>query len=96
MVQLMETSILILSVYYMLAMVVHPWYICFLLLFSVFAQSTYIIAWTGIIIVTYITYSVKPYSENLYFVAGEYLIVGLVFYLNYKGRLQAYQLLREN
>jgi alpha-1,6-mannosyltransferase len=76
----------ILFVYYLFALIVHPWYVCFLLVISVFTNTTYIIVWSAFVFITYTTYASAVYYENLFFIFIEYAIVITFFYLNQKNR----------
>lgn len=64
-----------LSTYYFLATTVHPWYICTLVLFSVFSPYRFAIVWSGVVIFSYATYQSASYQENLYLVSLEYTLV---------------------
>lgn len=74
----------ILWVYYLFALIVHPWYICFPLWFSVFSRKAYFPVWTFLIFPTYITYRQVPYQESLIWVAIEYSVVFLIFLFQHK------------
>lgn len=65
----------ILFIYYIFALIIHPWYISFLLLINVFVNKKFIIVWSLMIFTTYFTYSIKPYQESLLMVALEYVVV---------------------
>ncbi len=64
-----------LSIYYFLATTVHPWYICTLVMLSVFSPYRYAILWSGLVILSYATYQDESYTENLYLVGLEYFCV---------------------
>ncbi|MDX2301177.1 MAG: hypothetical protein NW226_00195 [Microscillaceae bacterium] len=66
----------VLSIYYFLSTTVHPWYLCNLVLLSVFSPYRYAIVWSGMAVLSYAAYQYEVYAENLYFVALEY---GLVY-----------------
>lgn len=80
----------ILFIYYLLALIVHPWYVSTLVLLCVFTAFRYPIVWSFLIGFTYVTYATVPYKENLWIVAMEYVLLILVmvyeFYYN-KNRL---------
>ncbi|MBL4655415.1 MAG: hypothetical protein JKY33_06300 [Bacteroidia bacterium] len=71
-----------LTVYFLLATTVHPWYICTLVVLSVFTNYKYPILWSFLILLSYNTYSIEPYSENLVLVSIEYLV--LIGYMGYE------------
>ncbi|MEJ2738642.1 MAG: mannosyltransferase [Dehalococcoidia bacterium] len=64
------------TVYFLLATTVHPWYITSLVLLSVFTRFRYPVAWSVLIILSYATYLTVPYSENLWLVGVEYIVLG--------------------
>lgn len=71
----------ILTIYFIFALVVHPWYISTLLILSIFTQYRFPVMWTLLIGCTYITYHYTPYQENLLVVSIEYFVVfGLMAY----------------
>ena len=80
----LKTMLTVLFVYYLLALIIHPWYVSFLLLINVFAERKYVLVWSLMIFATYFTYASKPYQENLWMVTLEYLTVFSV--LLFEGR----------
>ncbi len=76
------------SVYFLMATVVHPWYLTGLLALAIFIPQNFllspVIAWTFFIILSYFTYRTPAYHENLYLTALEYisiLFIGLLSYI---------------
>ncbi len=72
---LFQSMLLCLTAYLLLATTVHPWYIVPLVLISIFTSYRYPIVWSVLIILSYAAYRTMPYSENLWLVALEYVIV---------------------
>lgn len=73
--------LLTLSIYWLLATTVHPWYITTLLAVSLFASLRYPFVWSGLVILSYGAYRTYPYNENLPLVGLEYgLLIGFVVY----------------
>ncbi|RIV27319.1 DUF2029 domain-containing protein [Fibrisoma montanum] len=68
----------IMSIYFALATTVHPWYATTLVAASVFTRFRYPLVWSALIPLSYATYQVTPYQENLWLTAVEYGIVVLV------------------
>ncbi len=64
-----------LSLYQLLSTTVHPWYIVPLVALASLTNFRYAILWSGLISFTYINYSYQPYSENLWIVGIEYILV---------------------
>jgi alpha-1,6-mannosyltransferase len=77
---LFQAMLMCLTAYFLLATTVHPWYITSLALMSVFTSYRYPIVWSVVIILSYAAYRTVPYSENLWLVAVEYMVV-----LSYMG-----------
>jgi hypothetical protein len=69
-----------LTAYFLLATTVHPWYITSLVLISVFTRYRYPIVWSVVIVLSYAAYRTVPYSENLWLIAIEYVVI-----LSYMG-----------
>lgn len=83
-----EGCLFILSLYLALATTVHPWYASTLILLTVFSKFRYPIVWSFSIILSYATYQTKTYTENLFLVTIEYVLVyGFFIYeLRYKQK----------
>ena len=71
-----------LTAYYLLATTVHPWYITSLVLISLFTGYRYPVVWSISIMLSYAAYRTVPYSENLWLVSLEYVI--LFSYMGYE------------
>lgn len=70
------TGLLIgISFYFLLSTTVHPWYIATPLLLSVFTKYRFPIVWSLIVMLSYSAYELEGFSENLWLVALEYIIV---------------------
>jgi hypothetical protein len=63
---------------------VHPWYLCFPILFPVFIENKTIPIWSFLIMGTYMNYSFIPYSEQLWYVCIEYVTVGTFLLIEIK------------
>jgi alpha-1,6-mannosyltransferase len=72
----------ILSIYFLFATTLHPWYISTLLAFSVFTSYRFTIAWSGLIFLTYAGYTADSFHEVLWLTAVEYVLV--LGYLGYE------------
>lgn len=75
---LMYAGVHIYFMYYLMALVVHPWYISILIVFAVFSRYKFPYIWACLAGLTYITYMEVPYEENLWLVALEYFVL-LIF-----------------
>lgn len=72
---LIKSMLLGVSVYLLLSTTVHPWYLAIPLLLSVFTNWRYMLIWSLVVILSYSAYSNADYSENLWLVALEYIMV---------------------
>lgn len=72
-----------LTIYFLFATTVHPWYITTLVFLSVFSEYKYAILWSSLITLTYFTYQTSDYEENLWLVTLEYLLVGTYLFNEY-------------
>ncbi|MBN8825427.1 MULTISPECIES: hypothetical protein [unclassified Spirosoma] len=69
--------LLTLSLYWLLATTVHPWYITSLLAVGLFTPFRYPFIWSGLAILSYGAYQTNPYNENIPLVFVEYgILVG--------------------
>jgi len=76
-----QSMLICLTVYYILATTVHPWYITSILLVSIFTRFRYPLVWSLFIVLSYAAYQSVPYSENLWLVSFEYIaLAGWVVY----------------
>jgi hypothetical protein len=65
----------------LVATTVHPWYLCFGVILAIFTSLKYAYLWSGMVFLSYVTYSDPNFKENLGVIALEYLIVfGFLFY----------------
>ncbi len=71
----LESSMWVLFIYLLFATTLHPWYIITLIGFSVFSSYRFPVVWSLTIFLTYSGYTLTGFSENLYLVTLEYLIV---------------------
>ena len=72
---LLSSMLLTLSVYYLLSATVHPWYISFLVLLTVFTKYRYALVWSLTSILSYQAYSNTAFTENFFLLAVEYIAV---------------------
>lgn len=70
-----SAALFALVIYFICSTTVHPWYITVLVLFAAITGYRFVIYWSGLIMLTYITYQTNLYLENFYLVALEYLVV---------------------
>lgn len=74
------TSLLFgISFYFLLSTTVHPWYIATPLLLCIFTKYRFPIVWSLVIMLSYSAYGINGFSENLWLVALEYMVVIIYF-----------------
>jgi hypothetical protein len=73
--QLLNAMLLAIAFYYLLSTTVHPWYIATPLLLALFTKYKFPIIWSAVIMLSYSAYGINGFSENLWIVSLEYLIV---------------------
>lgn len=78
---LLVKMLFILTFYYLMATIVHPWYISVILGIACFTSYRFPMVWSAMLGVTYYAYSITPYHENLGLVAIEYtVVIGFMFW----------------
>ncbi|NKI26088.1 mannosyltransferase [Arenibacter sp. 6A1] len=78
---LFTSMVWILSIYYLLATTVHPWYIVFLVLTCLFTDLKHPLIWSFFVFLSYWTYSNPDYKEHKIILIVEYIaIYGFMLY----------------
>jgi hypothetical protein len=72
---LITSMLWILAIYYLLAATVHPWYITFLVLLTIFTRYRFSLVWSCVVILSYYAYSQTNFQEHLGLLSIEYLVV---------------------
>lgn len=68
-------ALFIISAWLLLSTTVHPWYICLPVAISIFTQYRYALVWSYATMLSYYAYHSTPVKENLWLVAGSYILV---------------------
>jgi hypothetical protein len=75
-----------LSLYYLLALIVHPWYSITLVFLAVFTRFRFPMLWSFLAVLSYWAYSNPAFQENLWLVGVEYvLVIGFVVWEGWKN-----------
>jgi hypothetical protein len=72
---LLTSMLWVLSLYYFLSATVHPWYIIFLVLLSLFTEFRFPLVWSLVIVLSYWAYSNEGFKENYWLLFIEYFAV---------------------
>jgi len=72
---LITSMLWILTAYYLLAATVHPWYIVFLVLLTIFTRYRFSLVWSLVVILSYYAYSQISFKEHLGLLSIEYIVV---------------------
>jgi hypothetical protein len=73
--QLFNSFLFVLTVYFFSSTTVHPWYVINLILISVFTQYKYPALWSLTVFLSYSAYANESFKENLWLVGLEYALV---------------------
>lgn len=73
--ELITSMLFALTIYLLLATTVHPWYLATPLLLSIFTRYSYVYVWSLLIILSYYTYSLPDFKENMWILLAEYGLV---------------------
>ncbi len=89
--QLITALLFGICIYFLLSTTVHPWYVATPLVLCVFTRYRFALVWSFTVMLSYSAYGPEGFSENLWLVALEYVIVIAFFVwelLPKKNRLQ--------
>ena len=70
-----KAMIWVLTIYLLMSTTVHPWYVTPLVALAVFSDYKFPIAWSVLVMISYLGYTETGYQENLTLVAAEYLMI---------------------
>jgi alpha-1,6-mannosyltransferase len=82
-----ENALTILFVYYLFSLIIHPWYLTFLVLISVFVNHRFALIWSFLVFGTYLSYASIPFMENIWVLLLEYGVV-ITWYLIERNKLK--------
>ena len=72
-------------IYLLCTTTVHPWYLIVPLALNVFVKRIWILVWSFMIILSYSTYLSADFTQNLFLISIEYIVLLLVWYAEKKG-----------
>jgi alpha-1,6-mannosyltransferase len=76
---LIQNSLIFFTIYFFISTTVHPWYVVNLTLLAAFTNFKYAYLWSGLVVLSYFTYSNPSFKENYDLLILEYLPVYLYF-----------------
>ena len=76
-----------LAIFLLMSTTVHPWYITTLVALAAFTNYRFPLAWSILVILSYAGYSESGYTENLWLVTTEYLLLSVVIILDLRNSL---------
>lgn len=79
---LINSMLWVLTIYYLVSAIVHPWYLVFLVVLTTFTNYRYALIWSGLVILSYYAYSNPNFTEHLGILCFEYIAV--FAYLTYE------------
>ncbi len=78
---LLNSMLWVLTLYYFMSAIVHPWYIIFLVLLALFTEYKFALVWSATVILSYYAYSKTDFEEHLGLLTIEYIAVfGVLIY----------------
>ena len=82
----LESMVLALLIYFLLATTIHPWYLIIPLSLSIFSKHKLpILVWTFTIFFSYHAYKMSGFQENTFWLMAEYLPVFAAILFSYKN-----------
>ena len=83
---ILEKMFLLLFIFYLISMVIHPWYIITILYLGLFTKYNFQIIWSALIFLTYSAYQSSKVEENFYLIGLEYIVVFGFFIYEFLGQ----------
>lgn len=70
-----NTALFIISIWFLFATTVHPWYICMPVALAVFTPYRYTVIWSFTAIFSYVAYESHPVKENVWLIGAGYILM---------------------
>ncbi len=78
---LITAMLFVLTIYYFISPTVHPWYVIFLILLTIFTDFKFPLIWSASIVLSYWAYGQSDFKEHMGFLFVEYIAVyGFLIY----------------
>ena len=73
--EVFTAMLFLMTAYYLIASIVHPWYVISLVFLGLFTRYSFPLIWSMVIPISYITYADSNFQENYILITLEYTIV---------------------
>ena len=73
--EVFTAMLFLMTTYYLMASIVHPWYVIPLVFLGMFTRYSFPLIWSMLIAISYVTYANANFQENYVLIALEYAIV---------------------
>ena len=84
--ELFSAMLLLLSCYYFMASIVHPWYVAPLVFLSLFSFYSYAVVWSSLVFLSYVTYANPNFQENFILIGLEYFAIWAILFFELKKK----------
>jgi len=84
-----KAMLMVLTLYFLMATTVHPWYLGLLLCLGILSRYSYPVVWTWLVFLSYSHYIDGGFRENYLFIATEYIL--LIAWMLWEWKLRKYQ-----
>lgn len=76
-----------LTIFYLLATIVHPWYLTTLVAMAALSRFRYPLIWSGLAVLSYAAYQTKTYTENPWLIMLEYTGLAIALIIEFRNSI---------
>lgn len=73
--EVFTAMLFLITAYYFIASIVHPWYVIPLVFLGMFTRYSFPVIWSMVVVISYLTYAHQNFQENYVLITLEYAIV---------------------